>query len=241
MCVIDSYYNMTSRTKNHKHVKLSTKIVVWWIFWLSLVLVGLSLSQWQWQRAAEKRSLLTQWSAEEIIINPNYKPNNLSRVRLTGHYLHQDTLWLDNRIYRGQIGVAALTPLVTATGEWWLIQRGFVPTSVDRSIEPSVETPLEEVTLIGYWQALNREAFKLGDNQVGNRLQTIELLPWKPIEYTAFEGVIHQIEGEGLQQPWWEPTSMPPERHQAYAVQWFLLASLALIMALLGKRILLSH
>lgn len=224
----------TSRPEKQKRVKAILKLLFWWAFWLSLMILGLLLANWQWHRAAEKVALLSAWEHAPIHMNPLAEPDNLSRLKLTGYFLEDETLWLDNRIHNGQIGVAALTPLMTDSGQWWLIQRGFVQTGVDRQFEPTVQTPVGLALVRGRWQQIRPGALVLGDNREGNRLQSLSLVPWSHLSGTVFEGVVHQESGDGMLTPWWQPSQMPPERHTAYALQWLCLALLALVMAVIG-------
>ncbi|WP_161667747.1 SURF1 family protein [Nitrincola lacisaponensis] len=233
------YQQNASRSKLRSQVKSfrsRSGLWFWWSLWISLILLGLVLAHWQWQRADEKTQLLAQQAAAEHLTNPTDLPENLSRLTLTGQYLADQTLWLDNRIYQGQVGVAVLTPLQTDTGHWWLIQRGFIPTAVDRRIEPVVETPAGDVQLSGIWQRLETGYWVLGDNLEGNRLQSLDLSPWSHLPGEVFQGVVHQTEGAGHTVSWWQPSQMPPERHIAYAVQWLSLALMALIVAVAGQR-----
>jgi len=223
-----------SRPEKQARVKAIIKLFFWWVFWLSLMIIGLLLANWQWHRAAEKTALLSAWEHAPFHMNPATEPDNLSRLKLVGYFLEEETLWLDNRIYKGQVGVAVLTPLLTETGQWWLIQRGFIPTGVDRQLEPTVSTPVGQALVNGRWQLLQSGALVFGDNREGNRLQSLSLAPWSHLSDRVFQGVVHQESGDGMQTSWWEPSQMPPERHTAYAVQWLCLALLALVMAVIG-------
>jgi len=163
------------------------------MLWVSLTLAGLLLANWQWQRAAEKTQLIAQQAATERLHNPQAAPANLAKVTLSGYFLGEQTLWLDNRVLEGQVGVAVLTPFGNLV---------------------------------------------LGDNREGNRLQSIALSPWQALTQPHFQGVLHQNAGEGKLASWWKPSQMPPERHIGYAVQWLLLALLALVMGVVGHRVL---
>ncbi|WP_417578738.1 SURF1 family protein [Nitrincola sp.] len=231
-------YKAPSRSKNTRQVKRLISLTLWWGLWMSLMLVGLALANWQWQRAAEKTELLTQWAATEMLYNPVVEPENLAQVTLTGHFLAEETLWLDNRILQGQVGVAVLTPFVSDSGHWWLIQRGFIATVVDRRVEPEVTTPNSSLEVSGYWQQLQQGNLVFGDNREGNRLQSLDLSPWSHLPQPHFQGVVHQSAGDGQLASWWKPSQMPPERHIAYAVQWLCLAVLALVVAVIGHRVL---
>ena len=199
-------------------------------------MAGLLLAHWQWQRAAEKTQLLAQQAATEKLFNPQVSPTNLAKVTLSGRFLGEHTLWLDNRVLDGEVGVAVLTPFVADSGHWWLVQRGFMPTVVDRSVEPEVSTPQGPQEISGVWQHLQSGHLVLGDNREGNRLQSITLSPWRALTQPHFQGVLHQNAGEGQLASWWTPSQMPPERHIGYAVQWLLLALLAMVMGVVGYR-----
>lgn len=210
--------------------------LLWWPFWLTLVLVGLLLASWQWQRAGEKVLLARTLAEAPLLTNPQQPPPQLAELQLQGRWLSGRTLWLDNRIHQGRVGVAALTPLLTPEGRWWLVQRGFVATPVDRSLLPRLVTPAGPVTLTGRWQELDRRALVFGDNREGDRLQSISLEPWADLPGPVFAGVVHQTAGDSLLQPWWQPSQMTAARHRGYALQWLLLSVLALFTAVTGWR-----
>jgi len=228
----------SSRPNNRRQVKRLVSLALWWGVWGSFMLAGVMLAHWQWERAGEKHQLLAQANVTQRLYNPEKAPPNLAKVSLSGHFLEEETLWLDNRVLQGQVGVAALTPFVADTGHWWLVQRGFIPTVVDRSVEPEINTPSGHQEIMGDWQYLQQGNLVLGDNREGNRLQSIALTPWAHLSQPNFKGVVHQSAGAGQLTPWWKPSQMPPERHIAYAVQWLMLALLALVMAVVGQRVL---
>ncbi|MBE0507841.1 MAG: SURF1 family protein [Marinospirillum sp.] len=224
-------------------VKHKTSLLLWWSFWLGLVVLGLLLANWQLQRGMEKQRIDAAMQEAPLRIYPAESevdvlpPAPLTRLQLRGEFMPERTLWLDNRILNGKVGVAALTPLQTRDGRWWLIQRGFVATSVDRSQLPQISTPTGEVTLTGRWQPLQKsQALVFGDNREGDRLQSISLQPWQDLGELVFAGVVHQESGAGGLDRWWSPSQMTAERHWGYAVQWLLLAGLALLMAFIGRR-----
>ena len=217
----------------------------WWIFWLVLMVSGLALSQWQWQRADEKKQLQLQQNQQQTLYNPQTEPVAFSLITLTGYFHDQQSLWLDNRIYQGKVGVALLTPFIDINGRWWLVDRGFIYTAGKRgSLQHLLPEPDSSLKVIsGVWQLLNKKQLVLADNREGDRLQSVELDAWPDVN-RRYHGVLHldtanpaQRSGNGeLLIPWWQASQISPERHIGYSLQWFLLALLALVFAVIGRR-----
>jgi surfeit locus 1 family protein len=205
------------------------------LLWSLLVLLGLFLGLWQWERAEDKREYLARLDAAPTLEAPHETPPAGTRLTLRGHYVEDLTLFLDNRTHQGQLGVAVLTPLRTEDGRLWLIQRGFLATGPSRET-PQVETPSGEVVVEGRWQPGGSGTPLFGPNQEGRRLQRIELAAWETVADFSHDGWMHLERGQGLLEPWWRPSVMPPSRHVGYAVQWWGLALAALIVMLLGGR-----
>ncbi|MFP4263205.1 MAG: SURF1 family protein [Halomonas sp.] len=206
---------------------------LWYALWTLPVGLGLALGLWQWERADEKRAYLARLEAAPALTAPREAPPEGSRLTLSGEYLAEETLFLDNRTHDGRLGVAPLTPLRGDDGRLWLIQRGFLETGTSREA-PEVDTPEGRVTLQGRWQAAGESAPLFGPNHEGRRLQRIALEAW-PLEF-AHDGWLHLEEGPGALPAWWTPSVMPPSRHLGYAVQWWGLALAALAVMLVGGR-----
>lgn len=206
---------------------------MWYGFWTGLVVLGLGLGLWQWERAAGKREYLAQLAQAPHLTSPLDVPPDGTRLTLEGEYLADRTLFLDNRIREGRLGVAVLTPLRGPDGRVWLVERGFLETGPSRAA-PSVTTPSGRVRIEGQWQAAGASAPVFGPNREGNRLQRIDLAVW---DLTfAHDGWLHLAQGPGRLPAWWVPSVMPPERHLAYAVQWWGLALAALVVMIIGGR-----
>lgn len=207
----------------------------WLLFWSVLVLLGIFLGLWQWERAADKRSYLARLDAAPTLTAPREVPPEGARLILRGHYLPEHTLLLDNRTLEGRLGVAVLTPLRSDDGRVWLVQRGFLATGPNRD-SPALETPAGRVHIEGRWQQAIEGPPLFGPNQEGDRLQRIALDAWPPNLRFAHDGWLHLDSGAGLLDTWWEPSVMPPSRHQGYAVQWWGLALTALVVMIIGGR-----
>ncbi|PRY71341.1 SURF1 family protein [Halomonas ventosae] len=207
----------------------------WWGFWSCLVVLGLTLGLWQWERAADKRDYLARLAAAPRIESPASAPPEGAQLALEGEYLAEETLFLDNRTHEGRLGVAPLTPFRDVQGRLWLVQRGFLPTGPSRAA-PSVETPEGTVALEGRWQTAGEAAPLFGPNREGIRLQRIDLAAWNLASAFAHPGWLHLEQGPGHLESWWQPSVVPPERHLGYALQWWGLALAALVVMLVGGR-----
>ncbi|MAR70984.1 MULTISPECIES: SURF1 family protein [unclassified Halomonas] len=209
------------------------RLVAWCLLCAALMALGIGLGLWQWERAAGKRDYLANLAEAPTLNMPGTLPPDGSRLSLEGVFQADETLYLDNRMLGNRLGVAVLTPFVDVEGQRWLVERGFLETGVSRQA-PYAETPKGLVSLSGDWQADGRRTPRFGDNLEGTRLQRIELGAWN--EEFSFAGWLHQRQGPGHLEDWWTPNVMPPERHLAYALQWWGLSLVALLALLFGGR-----
>ncbi|MDX1709547.1 MAG: SURF1 family protein [Rhodovibrionaceae bacterium] len=97
-----------------------------------LVLVG--LGTWQLERREWKEELISRLQArseappvalDAAAANPDAA--EFRRMRLTGRYLHDRTLYLSSKTYEGRIGFHVVTPLDVADGPVVLVNRGWTP------------------------------------------------------------------------------------------------------------------
>lgn len=224
---------MASVRSGDSEWRWSPRLVVWCTLCAALIVLGVCLGLWQWERAADKRLYLEHRDTAPTVHMPETVPPDGARVSLQGRFMGAETLFLDNRTLGQQLGVAVLTPFVDLEGRRWLVERGFIETGVSR-MAPSADTPEGTVTISGEWQIDSRRAPRFGDNLEGTRLQRIELASWQ--QPFTYPGWLHQRQGEGHLLDWWVPSVMPPERHLAYAVQWWALAGVATIALVVGAR-----
>ncbi|WP_413616622.1 SURF1 family protein [Halomonas cupida] len=209
------------------------RLVFWCVLCGLLMTLGICLGLWQWQRAADKREWLEAMANAPLVESPRGAPAEGSEIVIEGRFLGGQTLFLDNRTLNGRLGVGVLVPLMDEYGQRWLVDRGFLETGMSRAT-PAVSTPEGTVRITGRWQSDGRQAPVFGENLEGQRLQQIEPAAWQ--QGFSFDGWVHQHRGNGQLPVWWTPNVMPPERHTAYAVQWWSLATVAFIALLVGAR-----
>lgn len=210
----------------------------------------LSLAAWQWQRGAEKQSRWDEFAAgsrevrtlsgnasrEDFATLPLYQ-----RIEVHGNYLPAYQVLLDNRPEQGQPGWHVLTPLQVAnTGIILLVDRGWLP-KVTGTL-PDIEVNDEVRIVSGRLAELPQPGLSLDVQQASDE--------WpKVMQFPTVEDVAQQLQDAGIDMPvaerilWlepdadggftrhWQPAGLPPERHFAYAFQWFALALTLLVIA----------
>lgn len=213
----------------------------WMLLAMGLLLwpVLVSLGFWQLDRAEQKSQLLEAWQSQAL---QTQTLASMDLVRFTsvesrGAFDRQRWLLLDNRTRSGKVGyevVALFYPQEVATPV--LINLGWIQANQDRRIYPEIVLPEGTVTVSGRltepselmvlresspqqgWpQRLQRLDIGRLEQQLG-----LKLMPWV---IRPDEPVIAHLDLS------WIPTVMQPEKHQAYALQWFVMA--AVLMGLI--------
>ncbi|WP_045767054.1 SURF1 family protein [Xanthomonas albilineans] len=238
-----------SRAGAHRRMPL-------WLGWsvaLALALGFCALGRWQLQRMHEKQALLAQ--AAHVRDRPQAladalrtgRPERLAWVHGAGRFLPGQIL-LDNQIRQGRSGMKLYQPfLPDGVSAPLLVELGWLPLPADRAL-PSPAPLQGRYVLVGLlgpppshgltlgpalvaapspqrWLAMRIEPAAIGV-ALGRRdilSQVLRLDPALPLGYPRDLDPL--------------PNTLPPERHLAYAVQWFGLALLVLVTtALLSWR-----
>lgn len=210
------------------------------------------LGFWQLDRAAEKQKLFddfaaaqTQAAADSFLPLPQ-NPGASARftpVTVTGTFV-DSYLLLDNQIYQGKVGYEVIGLLdANDRSELVPVNLGWVPVGSDRRELPSLELPEAEQEVIGWLYRPAEDAFTLAEQIVepGGSPWRVQQLDFKAIR-TALELPIADylvLLSETANYGWprqWQPQVMTPEKHQAYALQWFSLAVACLIVFFFARR-----
>jgi surfeit locus 1 family protein len=199
---------------------------------------GIALGNWQAGRADEKRALRSQ--LEEALRNPplelpSYKIEPkayaMKRVAARGRFIDEHTVYLDNKLRRGRAGYEVVTPL-RLNGVHVLVNRGWVEAGRTREVLPMVKAPAGDVRIEGL--ALERlpHVLPVGAEARGKVRQNLDLSSFaEETELTLQPLVIqqHSAAADGLVREWLRPDA-GVEKHQSYALQWYSLAALAVIL-----------
>jgi cytochrome oxidase assembly protein ShyY1 len=210
-----------------------------------LVAGGLAnLGCWQLRRGHEKQALIDGYEramrATPIPLTRQLgatSPAQWTPVQLRGSYVAERQLLLDNQSQGEQAGFDVWTPLRSDEGALVLVDRGWVPHGQRADIPAPPAGPLE---LHGLWRALPVPGLRL-------QADNCSLQGWpRVVEYPTADdlrcllgeaplaGVVllaPDVAG-GFVRDWHPSPGFPPERHYAYAAQWFALAVTLLILSL---------
>ena len=211
---------------------------------LALFPVLLGLGWWQLGRADFKEAQDAEVQAANlrppVVLGTRLRGEDASqpeiwnqrRVAASGNYLPRHFL-LDNRTRRGVAGYHVLTPLVLEEGHarGVMINRGWIPLGSDRSLLPEIPTPVGKLMVRGR-SRVPGDAFLLGEAGYRNEawprvVQSIELARMEEalrIELLPFVVELDRAELHGFEREWRVYGGITPQRHRAYAFQWFALA-----------------
>lgn len=206
---------------------------------LSLALL-ISLGFWQLRRAEEKNLLLKNSSKQALEPIKQWQegmplPKQFEAKWLEGQYLPY-TFLLDNQHVEHQFAFSILSPLQLGE-KVVLIDRGFVKADITRQHLPKINTPKEKLKLKGSVYYPSKKGFVLGESyeRKGDNLYIIEKIDTELIAQFLHKSVypfiirLDKNEQAGFIREW-AIVSMPPERHYAYALQWFAMAFVVVIL-----------
>ena len=221
-----------------------------WMVAIAALAAALStarLGSWQLDRAGQK--LATQAAIEDRArLPPIDQVEQLAtdaqtalaqhhrRLALSGHWSAPHTVYLDNRQMNARSGFIVVTPLLLADGSALLVQRGWMQRDFqDRSRVAEVPAPAGEVTVQGRIAPPPTRLYDLGAGEGGRIRQNLDLdafaretgLRLRPLSLLLTESAASG--GDGLQRDWPAPNA-GIEKNRGYAVQWFALSALILVL-----------
>lgn len=203
----------------------------------------ISLGFWQLHRADYKRALMAQAAAGKAQIlqlaSDNVaKLNRYQHVTAQGAFDSAHQVLLDNMpAQTGQPGYRVLTPMQLTDGALVLIDRGWLPLGQTRKDLPNVEVSEAPRRIQGLLDELPQPGVRLGGPAAKPSSWPAVLNYPRYEELKAIYGdkllprivLLDADEADGFDRHWQIDVGFGPERHIAYAVQWFGLA-LALLL-----------
>ena len=199
------------------------------------------LGGWQLSRFEEKTQYVDAFNAgliaQPLIIDRYREGMGRTHVQVAGHYDMQHTLLLDNQILGGQAGIHVYTPFIPdAGGAAILVNRGWLPLAANREI-PVLPTGDGPRSISGVLSHLPQPGIRLGEVDL-TTADWPQLVPYFQLTQLAAALRIELapqiiLSTDATDQPLvrdWKPGGMSPDRHLAYALQWFSLALAVLVV-----------
>ena len=208
-----------------------------------VALIALSLGNWQSRRAEEKQRLASEQTLQAALpaldmqlLNQGKAPAYFRSVQMTGSFIAQWPIYLDNRPYQGKAGFYLLMPFKLKDSEkTLLVMRGWLPRDAQNRVQlPIIPTPEGELQLEGKVRESVGHVMQLGSEPVlqsGVIRQNFEVTELSKASGLKLENfIIEQISDteDGLIRDWPQP-SLGMEKHRGYAFQWYGLAVTALL------------
>jgi len=208
--------------------------------YLLLMLLLCSLGSWQLSRAEQKKQLLLQQQAaiDSGVIDLNRQTIidvatvRYRKARLNGRYDFAHQFLLDNRIMDGKSGYFVLTPFRADGLPAVLINRGWLAVGGDRNQMPDLSMRTEPTEVTGRINEFPSVGLVLKGAEIPteNWPSVVQVVDSKVLsqklgyEIAAFQIELEPSAAEGYKRAWKINVPIPPEKHLAYAVQWFGLA-----------------
>jgi len=179
----------------------------------------IALGNWQARRADEKRSLAAQIEKK--------------RVAVSGTFLPEYTVFLDNKIRNHRAGYEVLMPL-RVDGESVVVNRGWIEAGRTRDALPEVRTPAGQVRVEGL--ALERlpRVLNLDRQASGKVRQSLDIGAFAAqtgLRLRPYFLEQHSAADDGLVRDWPRPDA-GVAMHESYSLQWYAFAALTVILLL---------
>jgi len=242
------------KTKN-KPLKLLSAIRLPWLLFTLLVFATLiKLGLWQTARANEKLVRLAHieqlksqqsLSLDQVITLANTNQTKDTKkfseaindlpINITATFDSNHVFLLDNQTNKNSLGYRVFQ-VAQSNKQAFLVNLGWIEGSINRHDLPSF-TPLSgSYQFSGHVRVMEKgivlQEQQFNDVQWPLRVQQIEVTKLSPLigeKLLPFVVYLDKNEAIGFVKNW-HPVVMPPEKHQAYAFQWFSLAIAWLIL-----------
>lgn len=214
-----------------------------WLLTVAGCALFLSLGSWQLRRAQDKRDIIASYAAATQAPAAELdaalaQPERVRAVEFAGRPQADRQLLHDSQTQGGRAGYHVWTPVrVAEHQELVLVNRGWVPGSSDRAVLPLVPVAGGARNWRGLWRPLPRAGLRAGANDC-DRSYWPHVVQYPTV--AELECLLDQQVAGGIlllapDQPDgyvrdWQPVDMPPEKHVAYAVQWFGLAAAVFVI-----------
>lgn len=229
-----------------RKIKKQWKLSLLVVLFLPLLL---HLGFWQLERAEEKRQLLSVYQDQQTLPAIPFDKTldrigdiNYRTVIINGQYDPSRYWLLDNKPRSGRVGYEVVMPLKT-NNIWVLINRGWVEAPLHRDQLPLINTSTDAIKITGYFYSPSKNA--VIDSGRSDRLEQwpqrvlhIDMKEVKELLGIAQQSALYpQVLRIDAESPSalitdWPMVNTLPEKHQGYAVQWFAMSLVLLLLYL---------
>lgn len=202
----------------------------------------ISLDNWQMRRADEKLARQAQFEARRVLMLAlpgqlvNADQYEWARISARGEFVAAKTVLLDNKVAHGRAGYQVLTPLqLEGSPLALLVNRGWVAAGPRREILPEIKTPAGVQFVEGVAVVPTARFVELGKDagaQAGRVWQNLTLERFRNFSGLQLQPLVMQQTNEtydGLERAW-EPPNLDADKHRSYALQWYSIAVLILVL-----------
>lgn len=226
---------------------MSRPPLAWQLHWPTTLFVFallpclLALGVWQWHRADEKRVLQQQFDALQMaapisVAQLVETPANYTRAELRGQYDNAHSFLLDNRVLQGRVGFEVLTPfLPEASHKLLLVNRGWIAGDPARRQMPVIPAVNGVVVLRGYLYRAADNPLVANSANAASWPRVIDQIDFARMPALlgapVYAFTLRLDAGtDGALSPEWPVVTSSPDKHVAYAVQWFAMAAVLILM-----------
>lgn len=224
------------------------------IAFICLLPLLFALGVWQLGRAEEKQQLLDRQeqrgrdSPLRLSAQTGADPEALRyrRIVVEGEYDAAQQFLIDNQVVNGRAGYYVLTPYkMRHSDQAVLVNRGWVPAGADRRVLPDVNIVEKQQTVTGRINFFPAVGIKLTGAEIPSDgwPAIVQVVDSKVLsQRLGYRLLDFQVEmdpeaSNGYMREWKAGAALTPEKHVAYAFQWFGLAlTLVIIFVWLSCR-----
>lgn len=229
------------------------------IFFLLLLPVLIRLGYWQIERQQEKKQELTVYQQRQELpaiplesLLSLYKDQANSEeklryrnIKMSGRFDDKKYWLIDNQPRTGKVGYEIVMPFTSDLGTV-LVNRGWLEAPPRREQLPVVSTPQETIEITGYLYTSQQNAViknTASDLAVDWPKRVIHLNVNEALSQLELAGNNNQLvidkqsmivrinaDSQGAFLTDWPLINTKPEKHQAYAVQWFAMAFALIVL-----------
>jgi cytochrome oxidase assembly protein ShyY1 len=199
----------------------------------------IGLGFWQLQRAEEKTRLAIGWEQRRQQAPAalsglwDAAPDALAyrRVQLAGEFLEGRYFLVDNKTRQGRFGYEVVAVFEQDSGGLVLVNRGWIAGDPARLSLPQVPLVAGTQEVSGHVYVSPGKPYLLGEQVLADgwpkRVQAIEIDKLGPVLGERLFPFTVRLDRDqaGALDAEWLIVNVSPEKHQAYAVQWFTMAA----------------